>query len=39
MYLKASSASFAQSTECLSPNLCPELLSEGAEGQWLVISL
>ena len=39
-YLKACSASFSQSTVCLLPDLHPELLSEGVEGQqlqWLII--
>ena len=39
IYLKACSASFSQSTECLIPDLHPELLSAGVEGQrlqWLV---
>ena len=38
-YLKAYSASFSQSTECLLPDLHPELLSGCVEGQrlqWLV---
>ena len=39
--LKACSASFPQSTECLIPDLCPELLSGCVEGQrlqWIVTS-
>ena len=35
VYLKARLATFSQSTECLSPNLCPESLSEYVEGQQL----
>ena len=34
-FLKVCSASFSQSTECLIPDLCPELLSRGIEGQQL----
>ena len=39
IYLEACSASFSQSTECLIPDLHPELLSGCVEGhglQWLV---
>ena len=35
VYLKACSASFSQSTERLLPDLHPELLSGGVEGQRL----
>ena len=34
-FLKVFSATFSQSTECLIPDLCPELLSRGIEGQQL----
>ena len=33
--MKACSASFSQSTECLIPDLHPEFLSRGIEGQQL----
>ena len=33
IYLKSCFASFSQGTECLSPDLCPELLSGCVEGQ------
>ena len=34
-YLKTCSASFSQSTQCLIPDLYPEVFSEGVEGQQL----
>ena len=35
-YLKTCSSSFSWTTESITPDLHPELLTEGFEGQWLV---